>query len=58
MRMTILEVNNGRNVGDCDVVDLLGLDVDEDEASSGVVRVLDLRQAADDLRHDLVDFVV
>ena len=56
--MTILEVNNGRNVGDCDVVDLLGLDVDEDEASSGVVRVLDLRQAADDLRHDLVDFVV
>ena len=34
------------------------LDVDEDEASSGVVRVLDLRQAADDLRHDLVDFVV
>ncbi len=58
MRVSVLEVDDGGHVGDGDVGHLLGLDVNEDEALSRVVGVLDLRQTADDLRDDFVDFIV
>ena len=57
-RVSIFEVDNGGDVGDGDVGHLLGLDVHEDQAAAQVVRVLDLRQAADDFSHDFVDLVV
>ena len=56
--MTILEVDDGGDVSDGDVGHLLGLDVHEDQAAAQVVRVLDLRQSADDFSHDFVDLVV
>ena len=56
--MTILEVDDGGDVSDGDVGHLLGLDVHEDQTAAQVVRVLDLRQSADDFSHDFVDLVV
>ena len=57
-RMPILEVDNRGDVRDLDVVDLLGLNVHEDQATSSVIGVLDLRQPSDDLGHYLVNFVI
>jgi len=57
-RMPVFEVDDGGDVGNGDVGHLLGLDVHEDEAAAQVVRVLDLRQPADDFSHDFVDLVI